>query len=139
MSVLSTFLPFGGGNYTHQVSGDNDKTCAHFKRCIKCSFWFLMKPYFSCWTIRSGRNSYTQCGLPLSSAGWSYSGKPQVQPRWEMWSGWKGWGGHIERKWNRVNEAESLTLEVHFCFYFLILLPILITVSQPFSTWSPWN
>lgn len=49
MSALSTFLPFGGGNYAHQVSGDGDKTWAHFKCCIKDSFWFLMKPYFSCW------------------------------------------------------------------------------------------
>lgn len=51
MSALSTFLPFGGGNYAHQVGGDSDKTWAHFKWCIKDPFWFLMKPYFSRWTI----------------------------------------------------------------------------------------
>lgn len=32
ISALSTFLPFGGGNYAHQVSGDSDKTWAHFKK-----------------------------------------------------------------------------------------------------------
>lgn len=50
ISALSTFLPFGGGNSALQVSGDSDKTWAHFKCCIKDSFWFLMKPYFSCGT-----------------------------------------------------------------------------------------
>ena len=138
VSALCTFLPFGGDNYAHQVSDDNDKTWAHFKMLHQMLILVSCKTVYFMLDCSIKKGIYTQCRRALSSLDWSYNGNLKCYWGEKCDPAGKGRQDTEKEKWNSVwmiNKWAWVTLNqnrshlsFNFCSYFLVLQPILSTV-----------